>query len=101
MRISRAGRIPFSFLGTDAERYYKGKKWGCFLSQMLSRGEETVVYADDPEREEMSNGSAEDNGSNILGVEGVARGMPLISATSNAIVFATVVLSVMLATTTS
>ena len=54
-------------------------------SQISSRGSEPVAYAEDPEREERSNGSEEANGSNTLGVGGAARGMPLIALTSKAI----------------
>jgi len=65
------------------------------LSQMWSRGAETVAYADDPEQEDRLNGSTEDYGSKTLGGGGFARGMPLITVTSNAIAFARFALSVM------
>ena len=72
-----------------------------FPSQMLSRGVETVTYADDPERKERSNRSAEENGSNNLGGWGGACCMLLVTATSNATAFARAALFAMLTATSS
>ena len=59
---------------------------------MSSRGAERFAYAAYPEQVERLNSLDEENGSKILGVVDVALGMPLMSATSNAIVSASVVL---------